>query len=149
MIVKILKVILYVIVALIILLLIAFIISKIIPQTGGNNSEENKKDYAIRNKYFIDGKFNYPKEYEKIDELHRVKSEGIKSNKKTKPIDKIPVLKPQIVEKPNKKDLYITWLGHSSIFMQMHGQDILIDPVFSKKLLQFHLLGLQDFLIYQ
>lgn len=34
--------------------------------------------------------------------------------------------------KPLSDDLlYFSWLGHSSVFLRMHGQNILIDPVFS------------------
>ena len=36
-----------------------------------------------------------------------------------------------IIDKPEKQELNITWLGHSTILININGMNVLIDPVFS------------------
>ncbi|MDR1811552.1 MAG: MBL fold metallo-hydrolase, partial [Candidatus Fibromonas sp.] len=45
----------------------------------------------------------------------------------------------------NKDGLYITWLGHSSLMMQIDGVRVLIDPVFSNNISPVPLFGVRRF----
>ena len=106
-----------------------FLFLKLNPVFGGSPSKEERLDYAARSVNFADKKFYYPKEYELdgLSEDNRVSVKG------TKPSSELPVLKPSFAEEPEIEEVYITWLGHSSILIQMHGMKLLIDPVFSQK----------------
>jgi L-ascorbate metabolism protein UlaG (beta-lactamase superfamily) len=50
--------------------------------------------------------------------------------KRNKPIDTIPSVKTDLMATPIEDDVLI-WFGHSSYYIQLDGQRILIDPVFS------------------
>jgi N-acyl-phosphatidylethanolamine-hydrolysing phospholipase D len=46
----------------------------------------------------------------------------------------VPVVKPRLrYLQGNKKDITVTWLGHSSALWQIAGLNILTDPIFSKR----------------
>jgi L-ascorbate metabolism protein UlaG (beta-lactamase superfamily) len=49
---------------------------------------------------------------------------------RTKPVDKIPSLKTDLLNLDISKDVLV-WFGHSSYFMQVDGKRILVDPVLS------------------
>ncbi len=49
---------------------------------------------------------------------------------RTKPIDKIPATKTDLLNLDQNKDILV-WFGHSSYFMQIDGKRILVDPVLS------------------
>lgn len=48
-----------------------------------------------------------------------------------KAIDEIKTVTPEFIKNPSKDDFSITWLGHSTIFMQIMGKNIMIDPMLS------------------
>lgn len=50
----------------------------------------------------------------------------------TRPPQEIPCVQPAFCRSFEKGTLYFSWLGHSSVFLCIHGKKILIDPVFSK-----------------
>ncbi len=112
--------------ALAIIIIIALIVVSVYPSFGAFLNKDKTKDYAKRNKYFYDNKFH------NIDETTTMTKQGHSNNllskKATKPIDEVPV------EKPNYEidsDLTFTWYGHSSLLLQIENNNIMFDPVFS------------------
>lgn len=55
-----------------------------------------------------------------------------RGNEKPRPALPIPAMEPTYLRQFDVGELYFSWLGHSSVFLHMQGQNILIDPVFSK-----------------
>lgn len=95
---------------------------------GGKVTKYDKADYSKRAKNYVNGRFIYPSVYEKkgVDADNRV------SKKEKSPKYKLPVMKPAIKNKASKDEVTVTWFGHSTVLVQMHEMNILIDPVFSK-----------------
>lgn len=118
---------------LIILLLITVVVlSKTLPSIGKAPSKEQYEDYRKRAVNLgSDNKFYFAEKYLDI----KPSDEPIKGSKLSTE-DRIPdydikVLKPNLTDFKND-EVKITWLGHSSLFIRMENQNILMDPVFSK-----------------
>lgn len=95
---------------------------------GGRVSKKYKSNYGKRAKNYINRKFIYPSEYELQGEAidKRISKKG------KAPKGVIPVIKADINNKAAIDELTVTWFGHSSLFIQISGMNILIDPVFNK-----------------
>ena len=96
---------------------------------GAGPSKADREDYARRATGYFDGKtFYYPAEWaiEGVDADNRV------SQKQTVPSDPLPVLRPTLGQ-GETDEVSVTWLGHSTLVIEMHGKRILIDPVFSER----------------
>lgn len=106
-----------------------FLFLKLNPVFGGTPDKADKADYTERAANYIDGKFQYPSEYaeEGLSEDKRISEKG------EKPVDELPYGNTSFKENPPIYKIYVTWLGHSSLFIQMHGINILIDPIFSDR----------------
>jgi len=55
-----------------------------------------------------------------------------KSYPRRTPVDPIPTIKTDLLKLPADSNLVI-WFGHSSVFIQLNGKRILVDPIFSDK----------------
>ena len=98
------------------------------PGFGGVPDSASQADYAARAENFKDGKFVYPEKYL----LEGVTEDIPRSSKGRTPESELPVMQPEIPEAPGIDEVYITWLGHSTVLIQMHGKNLLIDPIFSE-----------------
>lgn len=98
------------------------------PSLGKNPTKEQQVEYGRRSDAFYDGVFHTPEKFELIVETDH------KSNKNTEltPEGKIPVNKITELPKAEIDDLTITWFGHSTSLLQIHGMTVLIDPVLSE-----------------
>lgn len=111
------------------LLFIVLLFFKLWVPFGGNPSFSDKQDYEKRASNYKNGKFYNEREFKMIY-TDKVENKYV-SVKDTKPKEEIPLESPNILESPSINKLNITWLGHSTILMNMHGMNLLIDPVFS------------------
>ena len=126
---KVLKIMLVILFVIILIAVAAFLFLTFFPSFGGRVSKEDKADYEKRAENYADGKFTYPSEWA----LEGLSEDKIVSDKKTTPQDKIPVEVPEFADAPEIDKINVTWFGHSSMLIQMHGMNILIDPVFSER----------------
>lgn len=115
-----------------ILLLAVRLFLRLWPAFGGRASKEDRQDYESRAENFHDGKFYNDGEF-KLVRYTRQTDEHIMSSKATKPEKELPVATPSYDKKLSEDEVRVTWFGHSSILLQMHGMNILIDPVFSER----------------
>ena len=128
---KIIRILIRIIIAILILILLVFLFLKLWKPFGGTPSKEDKKDYEERAINYKDGLFSNEKDFKMI--YNDNKENQYVSNKGVIPTDDLPIVTPSYLENPSIDDFNITWFGHSTILMQMHGMNILIDPVFSEK----------------
>ncbi len=85
---------------------------------------------------FKEGKFQNPVEtlmqtedmpfFKLLKEFFFVKGDRV-------PSEVIPTRKIELDRKENKPSARIIWLGHSTVFIEMAGKTVLVDPVFSKR----------------
>ncbi len=126
---KVLTVLMIIGAVLLLLGLIVFLFLKLWVPFGGMPSKADRKNYAERTSNFKKGKFV---SYEEMSLFTSEKGKNnFLSNKSVKPKEDLPIVYPTFLESPKEEDLTVTWLGHSTIFIQMQGMNILIDPVFS------------------
>ena len=128
---KIIRVLIKIIVVILILILLVFLFLKLWQPFGGTPSKEDKKDYEERAINYKDGLFSNENDFKMI--YNDDKENQYVSNKGVIPIDDLPIVAPSYKDNPSSEDFNITWFGHSTVLMQMHGMNILIDPVFSEK----------------
>ncbi len=112
-----------------VLIIAAALYIRLNPVFGGAPDKYDKEDYSRRAVNYQDGRFFYPKEYllEGLSEDNRVSEKG------TRPESELPCVNPVFTEDNDTSKLYVTWLGHSTLVLRMHGKNILIDPVFADR----------------
>ncbi len=126
---KVVKILLWIIFIVIFLILFAKIFMRAYPAFGSRPTKADREDYAKRAENYFDGKyFTYPAEWE----LPGVPSNNKVSEKAAIPAGPLPAGTPDF-SKAQPDDPAVTWLGHSTLLIQMSGKNILIDPVFSER----------------
>ncbi len=114
------------------LLLAVFLFLRLWPAFGGRASGKDKADYAVRAENYRDGKFYNDGDFQIMRETER-KDDKVMSSKGVKPAGEIPTMTPECGQPLPQEEIRVTWFGHSSMFLQMHGMNILIDPIFSER----------------
>ena len=66
-----------------------------------------------------------------IKTLVSIVREFIKGNPKAKPDKIIPVMPVKVANMLNSEETRVTWLGHSTVLLEMEGKRVLLDPMFS------------------
>lgn len=124
-----LKVLVGVVIFIIVLTVVALVFMRAYPEFGARPNKADKKNYAERAQGYYDGKvFSYPSEWLKDS----MTTNDQVSTKERIPRENLPVFEPDF-SKATAQDVTITWLGHSSSLIQMHGKNILVDPVFRER----------------
>jgi L-ascorbate metabolism protein UlaG (beta-lactamase superfamily) len=102
-------------------------------------SEDIKMNKIENSKNFKDGKFrNYQKNPDDMMNIWKIIPtawEFLTKDNDRKPDVKLPVQKVEIKNITNTKrdELIVTWIGHSSIIINIGGKILLTDPVFDNK----------------
>ena len=98
------------------------------PPFGALPGRSDRESYARRAAgHYKDGVFVYPDEWG----LAGVSSDERVSEKGTVPAQPLPVRVPALGGAGD--DVRVTWLGHSTLVIEMHGKRLLVDPVFSRR----------------
>ena len=103
---------------------------------GGKASRADRKDCAMRAANF-DGKEFHNEDDFSIGLNRDASPDPLTFSSRTpRPDFEFPVKQPDFMLKPAEsvpiESFSATWFGHSSLLVQMHGMNILIDPVFSE-----------------
>ena len=115
------------VIALIVLGVLVFM--RLYPEFGGRPTKADRENYINRAEGYFDGKaFTYPAEWK----LDGVESDVRVSVKDPVPGEPLPIARPDF-SAAGDDDVTITWFGHSSCLIRMHGKNIMIDPVFSER----------------
>ena len=126
---RLIKIILIILLVIILILLAVTLFMKFYKPFGGTISNDDKKDYANRASNYYDGKFHSEDDFSLMSSGDD--ENEFTSNKGDTPQDEIPIKTPSFLSNPKKDDLTITFLGHSSLLIQINGLNVLFDPVFS------------------
>lgn len=102
------------------------------PAFGGRSSKRDREDYAVRAKNYRDGLFYNDGDFAIMRETAQ-KDDRVMSSKGTRPKGELPTISPAYELPLAEKKIQVTWFGHSSLLLQMHGLNILIDPIFSER----------------
>ena len=125
---KTVSIILLVIVALAALIaLIAWLFLTFYPSVGKTSGKKEKESYAAKAENCFDGQFHNENDFTVM-----TGTEGKKSDA-AEPEETIPAEPVENVPRAASGELRVIWLGHSSSLIQLGEQNILIDPVMSKR----------------
>lgn len=101
------------------------------PAFGGHASSKDEVDYAKRSEVFSDGHFHNEEEFTVMVATDEKDPYTI-SEKDTEPKEELPVKDPSF-ETSDMEDVQVTWMGHSILLIQMHGKNIVVDPMLGER----------------
>ncbi|MBR0147448.1 MAG: MBL fold metallo-hydrolase [Eubacterium sp.] len=127
------------------ILLLAWIVVMLHPGFGGNVTGKDKEAYALRTdeSYFKDKHFTNGDSFQLMTGGDG--ENNLYSEKGKKPKDELPSVTPVFLSDPGISDFSYTWFGHSAFLIQMHGLNILIDPMLSDCSSPFSWIGVKRF----
>lgn len=119
-----------------VLSLFTFVFLKVWKPFGGKASRADRKNYAERSANFDGKKFHNEEDFSAVMDKNAAPDPLTFSKRQPRPDFEFPVKMPDYMSDPGKRlsleEFCVTWFGHSSLLLQMHGMNILIDPVFSE-----------------
>ena len=119
-----------------VLSLFAFVFLKVWKPFGGKASRADRKNYAERSANFDGKKFHNEEDFSAVMDKNAAPDPLTFSKRQPRPDFEFPTKMPDYLSDPGKRlsleEFRVTWFGHSSLLLQMHGMNILIDPVFSE-----------------
>ena len=125
--------------------LFAFIFLRAWKPFGGRASAEDRKDYAKRASNFDGKKFHNEKDFSVLSMKKNPAPDPMKiSSHGPRPDFDFPTKSPDF-SPVSMEELRVTWFGHSSLLIQMHGMNILVDPVFSEMISPVSFVGSRRF----
>ena len=115
----------------------------------GTSPHQNDIDKYEKSKNYKDGEFQNEIETEKLtinqfSLMMKFFFGGEEKSEPEKPIE-IVSLNAKSYHKPPLSGLWVTWLGHSSMILEIDGKTILIDPVFSERTSPYQWVGPKRF----
>lgn len=122
----------------------AFLFIRLWKPMGGSASEEDRQNYASRAENYRDGLFYNDDEFD-IMTVNSGVDDKVMSFKDTSPKSLLPVKEPVFDAAYDISDVSVTWFGHSSLLIHMHGMNILIDPTFSERISPVSFIGPKRF----
>ena len=108
------------------------------PAFGGMPSHRDRADYSSRNPDFSGKQFQYPEKWASESGCADIRV----SRRKTVLQSALPAAKTDF--RP-ADGLRVTWFGHSSVLLQIDGQNVLIDPIFSARCFPLQWIGPRRF----
>lgn len=134
-----------------VLSLAAFVFLKVWKPFGGKAGRADRKNYAERAENFDGKKFHNLEDFPTLSMEKNPQPDPLTFSKNSPRPDfdfpsKMPDFMAEDGKAPFPKDLFtVTWFGHSSLLLQMHGLYILIDPVFSEMISPVSWIGSKRF----
>ena len=132
--------------------LFAFVFLKTWKPFGGRAGKSDRKNYAERAANFDGKHFHNAEEFSVMAmEKNPAPDPLTFSKKEPRPDFEFPTKMPDFMSQADKnerlpvEEVRVTWFGHSSLLLQMHGLNILIDPVFSEVISPVSFVGSKRF----
>ncbi|MBQ7158803.1 MAG: MBL fold metallo-hydrolase [Treponema sp.] len=131
-------------------MLFAFVFLKTWKPFGGKASKADRKNYAERAANFDGKNFHNEDDFSPMNmEKNPAPDPFTFSKNEPRPDFDFPTKKPDFLTAPSSRApidaLNMTWFGHSSLLVQMHGMNILLDPVFSEMISPVSFVGSRRF----
>lgn len=117
-----------------------------VPGVGGKPSEADRESYRQRASNFDGLEFHNLEKVRFLEKVEDTDTNRLSVNK-VQPDFELIEKTPEFVKNGDKKLFNVTWFGHSTLLFQIHGMNILFDPVFTKRISPVSWAGPQKFAV--